>query len=95
MVICDFYVYLWLGLPSQLRDAVLSENDGTLVVPDSDANREYFAQQHIALISNGQSPWQTAENPNEQLLKIARTINEGREQSRIKLNVTAEKRLQM
>ena len=78
---------LQFGLPSQLRDAVLSHTDGTLVVPESDINREYFAQQHVALLASGHDPWQTGETPNERLLKIARAAAEDRSQDRVKLLV--------
>ena len=75
------------GLPSQLRDAVLSEVEPTLAVPESDANREWFTQQHLSLIAAGHDPWQTGETPNEKLLKMMRGVaTEGREQPRIKLS---------
>jgi hypothetical protein len=70
---------------------VLSSTDGTLVVPESDANREYFAQQHVALVASGHDPWHTAETPNEKLLKIARSVAGDREQSRVKITITAPK----
>jgi hypothetical protein len=79
-------------LPSQLRDAVLSQTDGTLVTPESEANREYFAQKHTALIVSGNDPWKTGETPNDKLLKIARGIAEDRSQTRVKLSVAATKR---
>mmetsp|Transcript_23731 Transcript_23731/g.34799 ORF Transcript_23731/g.34799 Transcript_23731/m.34799 type:complete len:280 (+) Transcript_23731:198-1037(+) len=84
---------LQFGLPSQLRDAVLSQTDGTLVVPESDANREYFAQQHNQQLAAGNDPWQSGETPNEKLLKIVRSIGEDRDVgSRVKLSVVAGKR---
>jgi hypothetical protein len=79
-------------LPSQLRDAVLSQTDGTLVVPESDANREYFAAQHLALVASGNDPWQTGDTPNEKLLKLARGVAHDREQNRVKLSILAGKR---
>ena len=30
------------------------------------------------LISNGSDPWQTGETPNDRLLKLARSVQEGR-----------------
>ena len=81
------------GLPSQLRDAVLSQSDGTLVVPESDANREWFAQQHFALVASGKDPWSTGETPNERLLKLARSTTADRTQSKPKLqNLAGVKR---
>lgn len=79
-------------MPSQLRDAVLSQTDGTLVVPESDANREYFAAQHLALVASGNDPWQSGETPNEKLLKMARGIAHDRDQDRVKLSILAGKR---
>lgn len=81
-----------VGLPSQLRDAVLSQTDGTLVVPESDANREYFAAQHSKMITDGTDPWSTRETPNEKLLEIVRNIDSDREQPRVKLPVLPSKR---
>jgi len=79
-------------LPSQLRDAVLSQSDTTLTIPESDANREWFAQQHVALVASGNDPWQTGDTPNEKLLKLARTTAQNREQTRIKLSNISLKR---
>eukprot|EP01041_Mallomonas_annulata_P002427 gene2427-4715_t len=76
---------LQFGLPSQLRDAVLSESDTTLTVPESDANREWFAQQHLALVAAGHDPWQAGETPNEKLLKMVRTATQDRDQPRVKI----------
>ena len=42
-------------------------------------------QQQIAALSNGIDVWQERDNPNERLLKMARTVMNDREQSRIKL----------
>lgn len=82
----------FVGLPSQLRDAVLAQTDGTLVVPESDANREYFAAQHTKMITDGTDPWSTRETPNEKLLEIVRNIDKDREQPRVKLPVLPTKR---
>ncbi len=68
-----------------MRDAVLSEFDGTSVVPESDVNREYFMQQQLIAIENGNDMWASRDNPNERLLKMARTVGKDREQPRIKL----------
>ena len=73
-------------MPSQLRDAVLSEYDNTsAAVPESDANREWFTQQHLALVAAGSDPWQDGDTPNEKLLKLVRTATEDRAQPRVKL----------
>ena len=118
-----FYSYFYVlnkGLPSQLRDAVLSQvsnitlysfsllslmrsctslnvkcieqDDGTLTVPESEANQEYFASQHLALVASGNDPWQSGETPNEKLLKIARNAAVDREQSKPKLAAIAGKK---
>lgn len=76
---------LQFGLPSQLRDAVLSEAEEAPAVPESDANREWFIAQHLALVAAGQDPWSTGETPNERLLRLARTTAEDRAQTRVKL----------
>lgn len=73
------------GLPSQLRDAVLSEFDGTPQAPESEVNREYFIQQQMIAINNGDDMWASRDNPNERLLRMARTAMKDREQPRIKL----------
>ena len=46
---------LEFGLPSQLRDAVLSREDDQVsyVPPESDINREYQLQQRIAMLNSG------------------------------------------
>jgi hypothetical protein len=74
-----------IGLPSQLRDAVLSQSDGTFVVPESEANREYFVNQQLSLIANGNDPWQTGETPNDKLLKLARSVAVERDQKKVNL----------
>ena len=83
---------IFTGLPSQLRDAVLSEVDGTLTVPESDANQEYFANQRLEMLASGNDPWNTGETPNEKLLKIARGVAHDRTQDRVKLTNVGEKR---
>mmetsp|Transcript_17024 Transcript_17024/g.28404 ORF Transcript_17024/g.28404 Transcript_17024/m.28404 type:complete len:298 (+) Transcript_17024:78-971(+) len=83
---------LQFGLPSQLRDAVLSQEDGTLAVPESEANRQHVAAQHMALVASGNDPWQSDQTPNEKLLKIARNTVHDREQTKKKLAVIGKKR---
>lgn len=61
-------------------------------MPESDANREYFANQHLALLAAGNDPWQSGETPNEKLLKIARNAVNDREQTKTKLAVIAGKK---
>ena len=81
------------GLPSQLRDAVLS-SEGSVAIPESDQNREYFAQQHLALLASGQDPWQDAQTPNEQLLKIARAaVTTNRDNTKVKISIQGTKRV--
>ena len=87
----DSYDCIIVGLPSQLRDAVLSK-DSSLAVPESDANREYFSAQHTQMVAQGTDPWSSKETPNEKLLHIIREVGQHREQPRIKLGHTALKR---
>eukprot|EP00640_Fibrocapsa_japonica_P001287 CAMPEP_0113941608 /NCGR_PEP_ID=MMETSP1339-20121228/7491_1 /TAXON_ID=94617 /ORGANISM="Fibrocapsa japonica" /LENGTH=381 /DNA_ID=CAMNT_0000945801 /DNA_START=29 /DNA_END=1171 /DNA_ORIENTATION=- /assembly_acc=CAM_ASM_000762 len=63
---------LQYGLPVQVRDAFLSEQD-KVVVPQSDANREWFAGQHNAMVatSGGGSGYDKAPR-NQTLLRLAR-----------------------
>eukprot|EP01039_Chlorochromonas_danica_P001077 gene1077-1167_t len=75
---------LQLGLPSQLRDAVLSSVDGELALPESDVNREYQAQQALMLINEGLAD-SLGEQENEKLLQIARTVATDRAQPRVKI----------
>jgi hypothetical protein len=79
------YLLVYIGLPSQLRDAVLSEFQGTANIAQSEVNREYQMQQQIVALSNGIDVWAARDNPNERLLKMARTVIKDREQTRIKL----------
>ncbi len=37
----------------------------------------------MALIANGNDPWQTGETPNDKLLKIARSVAQERMQERV------------
>jgi len=74
---------LQLGLPSQLRDAVLAHSEGTLLEPESASNKEYVAQQQIALLEN-EGGETLGEIANAKLLKIARTVGMNREQPRVK-----------
>jgi hypothetical protein len=52
---------LQFGLPSQLRDAVLSI-ENSISVP----------QNELALVENGDNQWNSLDNPNERLIKMAR-----------------------
>jgi len=74
---------LQLGLPSQLRDAVLAHTEGTLLEPESAVNKEYVAQQQLALLES-EGGETLGEIANAKLLKIARTVGMNREQPRIK-----------
>jgi pre-mRNA-splicing factor RBM22/SLT11 len=77
---------LQYGLPSQLRDAVLSRaDDETLAIPESEVNLEYQNQQQITALTNGLDPWASGETPNEKLLRLARNSTVHRDPSRIKL----------
>lgn len=91
LLLCLFRLltHCLLGLPSQLRDAVLSQTEGALTVPESEANREYFVSQQLAMISNGNDPWQTGETPNDKLLKVVRAVAAEREQDKVKLSQIA------
>lgn len=71
---------------------MLSEVDGTLAVPESDANQEYFANQRLQMLASGNDPWSTGDTPNEKLLKIARGVAHDRSQDRVKLSNVGEKR---
>lgn len=83
---------LEFNLPSQLRDAVLAQGDSTLVVPESDANREYFAAQHTQMVAEGTDPWSARETPTEKLLQMMRNVGQDRAQPRIKLAALPSKR---
>eukprot|EP01038_Epipyxis_sp_PR26KG_P009033 gene9033-12179_t len=74
---------LQLALPSQLRDAVLSYTEGA-ITSESDVQKEYIAQQQLALINSGNNPWLTGESPNDRLIKLARESIYNREQPRLK-----------
>jgi pre-mRNA-splicing factor RBM22/SLT11 len=77
---------LQFGLPSQLRDAVLSRaDDESIAAPESDANREYHQQQSLVALSSGVGPWQTGETPNDKLLRIARASATNREPARVQI----------
>lgn len=78
-----------IGLPSQLRDAVLSEYEGKGIVPESEVGQEYFLNQQIVALNNGDDAWATRDNPNERLLRMARTVMKDREQPRIKIPVSS------
>lgn len=81
-----------VGLPSQLRDAVLAQGSGAMAMPESDVNREYFAAQHQQIVAQGTDPWSARETPHEKLLEIVRASGENREQPRVKLPGAAAKR---
>lgn len=79
-----------LGVPSQLRDAVLhNAEDGSAVrvatVDQSDVNREYQTQQQLALINAGLSPYAPGDDPNERLLRLARSVKAERQPANKKL----------
>ena len=85
--------YIFIGLPSQLRDAVLANENNNVAIPESDVHREYHAQQHLALLNSGQDPWQDANTPNEQLLRIARgAATQNRDHIKIKMPSQGVKR---
>lgn len=78
---------LQLGLPSQLRDAVLNSSDGALAAAESTANKEYQTQLQLQLLeANGED--RIAAETNEKLLKIARSVGLNREQPRVKMFVS-------
>ena len=77
---------------TSLNVKCIEQDDGTLTVPESEANQEYFASQHLALVASGNDPWQSGETPNEKLLKIARNAAVDREQSKPKLAAIAGKK---
>lgn len=70
-------------MPSQLRDAVLAHSEGNLHEPESAANKEYVAQQQLALLES-EGGETLGEIANAKLLKIARTVGMNREQPRVK-----------
>jgi pre-mRNA-splicing factor RBM22/SLT11 len=84
---------LQFGLPSQLRDSVLASLEGAAPLPVSDVNREFAMQQQLALIEKGQNPWEkrAAGAPTDQLLSVARNIDDNREHKRIKLSSAGTK----
>jgi hypothetical protein len=72
-----------LGLPSQLRDAVLQHVEGSLAAPVSDINKSYVTQQQLALLDDDGG--MMGEAANEKLIQIARNIHKNREQPRVKM----------
>lgn len=79
-----------LGVPSQLRDAVLhNAEDGSAVrvatADQSEVNREYQTQQQLALINAGLSPYAPGDDPNERLLRLARSVKAERQPANKKL----------
>lgn len=67
----------------------MTEFEGKAVVPESEVGREYYLQQQIVALNNGDDAWMARDNPNERLLKMARTVMKDREQPRIKLPVSS------
>lgn len=72
------------GLPSQLRDAILSSAEGSASAETS-VSKEYIAQQQLALIDSGNDPWRGVDTPNERMIKLARNAHLNREQPRVHL----------
>ena len=68
---------------------MLAEFEGTSVLPESDVNREYKTQQQMIAIANGDDMWASRDNPNDRLLRMARTVAKEREQPRINLSITS------
>lgn len=79
---------LEFGLPSQLRDAVLSREDDQVhfVAPESDINREYHLQQRIALVNSGVD---LQSDINERVISIARSNIANRTKPRVNIPVAA------
>lgn len=79
---------LEFGLPSQLRDAVLSREDDQVsyVPPESDINREYQLQQRIALLNSG-ADMQT--DISERVISIARNNILNRAKPRVSVPIAA------
>lgn len=78
---------LKFGLPSQLRDAVLSAEGDIPSSASSDVNRNFQYSQQVALLNAGHDPWVNGEGPNEKLLALARNISNERSQPRLQLNI--------
>ncbi|CAM9993511.1 unnamed protein product [Heterosigma akashiwo] len=62
---------LQYGLPVEVRDKYLAVED-QVVVPESDANREWFAGQHNAMVEAGGAGGYGAAPRNQTLLRLAR-----------------------
>mmetsp|Transcript_11221 Transcript_11221/g.14566 ORF Transcript_11221/g.14566 Transcript_11221/m.14566 type:complete len:420 (-) Transcript_11221:3-1262(-) len=62
---------LQYGLPVEVRDKYLTDEE-RLVVPESDANREWFAGQHSAMIDNAGAGGYGAAPRHQTLLRLAR-----------------------
>lgn len=72
-----------IGLPSQLRDAVLASADD-LAAPESVINKEYVTQQQLVrLDAEGEDV--LANETTEKLLKVVRTIATNRSQPKVKM----------
>lgn len=74
----------YVGLPSQLRDAVLSYSDEGLAAPESAINKEYITQQQLVRLDT-EGDDVLANETSERLLKIARSVATDRAQPRIKM----------
>lgn len=71
-----------LGLPSQLRDAVLSYSEaseiGNMAIHESDVTRDYNIQKYL------QNPHETNHDDfDNKILKMARAVTQSREQHRV------------
>lgn len=79
---------LEFGLPSQLRDAVLSREDDQVsyVPPESDINREYQLQQRIALLNSGAD---MTTDISERVISIARNNVLNRAKPRVSVPIAA------
>lgn len=61
-------------------------------MPESEANREYFANQQLNSIANGNDAWHTGETTNDRLLKLARSVQHDRTNDNKKLLAITGKR---
>jgi hypothetical protein len=73
-----------LGLPAQLRDAVLHHSDG-MMTTESQKNKDYVVQQQLALLDDTNGSEMIGQIENEKLLQLARNATQNREQPRVKL----------
>ena len=82
---------LQCGLPSQLRDAVLSA-DGGLAEAESQKGKEFQTQQRLALMASGVEPEET---PAEQLIKVARLATVNRDDGPLGSKLLGKRHLDM